>query len=434
MNGEPTGATAVIDLGAGWQDHQPGPDRPGLPAALRPLTALIAVALVLALGGAATGRRLDELAAITLSPQGDFQIIGDVLVVRDAGRLAGYSLDDGTQRWNIALPGTAGTGMTPAGTVPGLMVTEMQDTATNRRTTYAVDVVAGAIRWQDGLPMTPLADVAVAIWSTGEDRASMQVTVRDLRTGGPRWSAQNVLPAIDYTAAFRDQGQVQIWTLQTTGELTSHDLRDGRVLHRHRVDLGGAVPVDLNIIGDELVLETVAGDAKTTARYSTADLTPIPLTAPFVRRTDCGAFWCVSSQSPELDPADNPVEVVDKATGVVRQRFAGGSFVVATPLGLLVAGPEPSATGGAPATALLDASTARPLLDVTGWDVYLAYAASATVLVRGAGPGPGQVAWLTPDGLDLAQLPVPLERCAFSARAVACPRPLGMLTIWRLTG
>ncbi|GIF96546.1 outer membrane protein assembly factor BamB family protein [Catellatospora citrea] len=432
MNGEPTfGTTAVIDLGAGWQDHQTGPARPGLRAAvLRPLAAVAAVILMLALGGGAPARRLDELAAISLSPQGDFQIIGDMLLVRDVDRLAGYSLDDGMQRWKIKLPGTAGSGLAPAGNVPGVMVTEMQEAATNRRTTYAVDVGTGSILWQDGLPMMTLADVAVAIWSTDTDKTSMQITVRDVRTGRQRWSVQNVLPAIDYPALIRSEAELPIWTLQSTGELTARDLRDGRVLRRHRIDLGRAVPADLSVSGDELILETALDGKNTTARYSTADLAPIPLTAPYVGRTDCGAYWCTQSQSAE-QTNPSPVDIVDKATGVVRRRFVGGSFVVPTPLGLLVAGPELDGSGP-PAVALLDAATARPLFDVTGWRVYLTFAASGAVLVRGTGRGPGQVAWLTPGGLDLAQLPVPVERCVFAARAVACPRPTGTLTVWRL--
>ncbi|WP_186315500.1 PQQ-binding-like beta-propeller repeat protein [Catellatospora sichuanensis] len=433
MNGQPTsGASAVIDLGAGWQQQQPGSDRPRPRAVQRPLTAAVAVALVLALGGAAPARRLDELAAITLSLQGDFQIVDEVLLVRDADRLAGYSLDDGTQRWNIALPGMAGSGMAPAGTVPGLMVTEMQDKLTGHRTTYAVDVATGAIRWQDDdLSLTPLADVAVAITPTGEDLAFAQITVRDLRTGRPRWSAQNVLPAVNHLALLAGPGPMPIWTLQTTGELSERDLRDGRLLRSHRLDLGEAVPVDLSIVGDELILETVLGDTKTVARYSTADLAPVPLTAPFVRRADCGAYWCTSSLSAELGPTADPVEIVDKATGVVRRRFAGGSLVVPTPVGLLVVGPEPRGRG-LPATALLDAATAEPLADLTGWNVYLDYPGTVTVLTRGTGPG--QVAWLRPGGLDMAQLPVPVDRCVFAPRAVACPHPAGVLTVWRRTG
>ncbi|WP_196279293.1 PQQ-like beta-propeller repeat protein [Catellatospora vulcania] len=434
MNGEPTtGTTAVIDLGVGWREHHPPPDRPNIRALVRPLAAVAALVLLLALGGAAPARRLEELATITITGQGDYQIVNETLLVRDADRLSGYSLIDGTQRWNIALPGTADSPMTAGSTVPGLMLTAMTDKITGRVTTYAVDADTGVIRWQGDRAMYPLADVAVGIWSPDDtDRFSTQVSVRDVRTGQPRWSAQQVLAAIDYQALARDQDQVRIWTLQSTGELIERDLRDGRVLRSHRLDLGTAVPVDLSIIGDEFVLETALGGVKTTARYATADLAPIPLTAPYVRRVDCGGYWCVSSQPADSGPAENPVELVDKATGVVRRRLPGGSVVIPTSLGLLVADADPL-PAGYPAKALLDAATARPLLDLRGWDLYTDSAASATVLVRGAGHNPVQVAWFTPGGLDLSQLPVRAEGCAFSARATVCPREPGTLGVWRLT-
>lgn len=428
-----SGTTAVIDLGAGWREQPSESDPAGGRALLRPVAAAVAAVLVFALGGAVPARRLQELATIAFTEQGDFQIVDDLLLVRDADRLAGYRLADGARAWDMPLPGMAGSALTPTTAVPGMILTEMQDTATGRRTTYAIDVVAGAIRWQDELPVTPLGEVAVTIWSPDQDRTSLQVTVRDLRTGQPRWNTREVLPAIDYPAAIRGRGLIPIWTLDHDGELTERDLRDGTVLRRHRLDLGEAVPTDLNVLGEELTLETVLDSVKSMARYTTADLAPVALTAPYVFRADCGVYWCTSSMPTTDEPAANPVAIVDKATGEVRRSFAGGSLVVPTPLGLLVAGPEPSGNG-LPVQALLDPATARPLADLTGWDMHMGSTASVMVLIRGKGPQ--QVAWLTPGGLELTQLPSALSvsRCAFAPRIVVCPRDADGLTLWRVTG
>ncbi|MEU7822504.1 hypothetical protein [Catellatospora sp. NPDC049133] len=425
--------TAVIDLGAGWRQQPSERDQPGTRTLLRPVAAAVAAVLVFVLGGAVPARLLRELAAIAFTAQGDFQIVDDLLLVRDADRLAGYRLDDGAQAWSMPLPGAAGSGMTPTAAVPGMILTEMQDRATGGRTTYAIDVVAGVIRWQDGLPVTALGEVAVAIWSTGQDRTSMQVTVRDLRTGQPRWDMREVLPAIDFSATVGGRGPIPIWTLGRAGELTERDLRDGTVLRRHRLDLGGAVPTDLNVLGDELTLETVLGGVKSTARYTTADLAPVVVTAPYVFRTDCGAHWCTSSLPTTDEASSNTVAIVDKATGEVRRSFANGSTVVPTPLGLLVAGPQPRGNG-LPVLALLDAATARPLADLTGWDLHMGPATSVTVLIRGKDNR--QVGWLTPGGVELTQLPaaVPVSRCAFAPRIVVCPGDAGGLTLWRVTG
>ncbi|MFC7245802.1 hypothetical protein ACFQO7_25280 [Catellatospora aurea] len=425
--------TAAIDLGAGWRQQPSERDNPGTRRMLRPVAAAVAAVLVLALGGAVPARLLRELAAIAFTAQGDFQIVDDLLLVRDADRLAGYRLDDGAQAWSMPLPGAAGSGMTSTAAVPGVILTEMQDRATGARTTYAIDVVAGVIRWQDGLPVTALGEVAVAIWSTGQDRTSMQVTVRDLRTGQPRWDMREVLPAIDFSATVAGPGPIPIWTLGRDGELTERDLRDGTVLRRQRLDLHGAVPTDLNVLGDELTLETALGGVKTTARYTTADLAPVALTAPYVFRADCGAHWCTSTL-PTTDEADTTtVAIVDKATGEERRSFPNGSSVVPTPLGLLVAGPQPRGNG-LPVLALLDAATARPLADLTDWDLHMGSATSVTVLIRGRNPR--QVGWLTPGGVELTQLPVAVlvSRCGFAPRIVVCPGDAGGLTLWRVTG
>ncbi|GAA2395620.1 hypothetical protein Cme02nite_55950 [Catellatospora methionotrophica] len=427
-----TGTVAVIDLGVGWREPHPATERPSTRRLLRPLAGAVAVAMMFALGGAARGRQLEELATIAFSPAGDFQIQNDMLLVRDADRLAAYSLADGTRRWDIALPGTRGTSMNSTPTVPGLMVTEMEDRETGRRSTYAVDVDTGAVLWQAEEMLSPYGEVAVAMWSTDQDRGSTQVVVRDVRTGQPRWSAQQVLPAIDYSTMLPDREPMRVWTLQATGELAERDLRDGRVLRRQRLDLAGAVPVDLVAFDGRLIVETRRGEQNTTALYSTADLSPILSTAPLVQRSDCGAFWCATSQPVDLQPTTSPMEIVDKATGLVRQRFPAGSFGMPTPAGLIVGSPEPGPTG-LPAIALLDPATASPLFDVTGWDVYLVSTASTTVLARNIGTGPGQVAWLTPDGLDMAQLPVPADRCKFSPRVAACRSGPDTLTMWRRT-
>ncbi|WP_203694931.1 outer membrane protein assembly factor BamB family protein [Catellatospora coxensis] len=423
--------TAVIDLGAGWRQQPSERDHPGARTLLRPVAAAVAAALVFALGGAVPARRLQEVATVALTAQGDFQVLEDLLLVRGGDRLAGYNLTDGSQRWDLPLPGTAGGPIMPVEAAPGMILTAMEDAATGRRTTYAVDVAAGVVRWQDELPMMALGDVAIAVWSPGEDRTDTRITVRDVRTGQQRWTVRGVLPALDYPAVIRGRDTMPIWTLQTGGELTERDLRDGRVLRRLRLDLGAAVPVNLSISGDELIVETVLAGVKTTARFATADLSPVALTAPYVFRTDCGAHWCTTSRPAAGGPVDETGAIVDKETGEVRGRFAMGSIIVPTPLGLLVAGPEPRGDG-LPVTALLDPATARPLADLTGWDLYSGSTVGVTVLLRGRTHR--QVAWLTPGGLELTQLPVPPARCAFAPRAIACPAAANSVTVWRVTG
>lgn len=423
--------TAVIDLGAGWRQQPSERDHPGARTLLRPVAAAVAAVLVFALGGAVPGRRLQEVAVIALTPQGDFQVVGDLLLVRGADRLAGYGLTDGARRWDLPLPGISGGAMTPAMEAPGMVLTTMQDTATGRQTTYAVDTVAGVVRWQDELPMMALGDVAVAIWSPGEDRTDMRVTVRDVYTGQQRWSTQGVLPAIGFRGPGRSQDAMSVWTLQPGGELIERDLADGRVLRRHRPELGAAEPVDLNVLGDEVVVESVLDGVKKTARFATADLAPVALTAPFMIRTDCGAHWCTTTHPATEQTADDMLEIVDKATGEVRGRYATGSLVIPTPLGLLVAGPEPNGDG-LEVVALLDPVTARPRADLTAWDFYQGSTVAVTVLLRGRGPR--QVAWLAPDGLELTQLPVPPDRCVFAPRTIVCPAAADSVTLWRVTG
>lgn len=420
-----TGEPVVIDLGTGWREPLPEDLRPRRPVRLTALG--LALALAVVLGGAAPYPGPRELGRIALTTTTDaFQIIGDQLVVQDGARLSGHRLTDGTPLWSVPVPPSSG-GASLRSPVPGTVLVSLQD-GRGRPYTAAVDTARGVLLWEAEAAQAPIGGTADAV-VLQDERGDSGFTVRELSTGRVRWSGRGMV-TVDPDRAAAAEGPLSLWVLSASGTVTEHDLRDGRVLRTGVAEVGQGDPRYLLALGGELLIDYAVDGVSRQVRLDRRSLAPVPPERPFVRRLDCGAYWCVVSQL-LMEPAEIPMEVVDKVTGAVVHRMAADRLVEAGRWGLLQAEPQPGVRG-LPLATLIEPGTGRLLAELTGWELLLDQPRPVELLVRGPSDGPVQFARLTPAGLEaVAELPGRVGRCAFAQRVLVCSVENDRLTLWR---
>lgn len=431
----PDRGAVVIELGGDWRDPLPEPGGTAAAVLARRALALLAVLLSGALGGAAPSPvHVTELARYPVSTPDrlGLQIVGDLALVHDADQLTAYGVADGARRWRLPLPASGQVGFLTDPASPDVALASWRDPVSGQPHTAAVDLVHGSVRWEQPRLLAPVGDLAVDVTSAADAQGAV-FAVRDLRTGRPRWSTRpGELATVEYESVAG--GEPIAWTLTPEGVATAHDLRDGRVLRSGRLPVAGLTVREVGAGGGELVVDIVTASGEfAQVRFDAETFASVPITALWVSRYACGEFWCQEAR--DLDGrVSYGIEVVERATGVVRHRLPTGTYAMPVEAGLLlVLGPHDGAIG-VRARTLVDGRTGRVIAELSGWELPTQQPQPVSALARVVADR-WQVAWLDATGPEVvAELPAAVRRCALGPRSIICALEGNGLTLWRLRG
>ena len=474
---------AVIDLGEDWAPPADS-ERPLRQISPRVPLALLSLVLVALLGGSALPRyTMVSLFSVPLATNGAYAIGSDAVYTERDGEITGYRLPGGARRWSAEV-GHPVDALQP---IPeaGVVLAEYGTGEDGWGGVVALDARTGRVRWRDDRArVESSSDPHHLLLSTpGEMPADSgwmgapgEVRVVDTATGHTIWSRRPTLGSVWAASGAPAEPGAPLWAVFDTGDGETEvlDAATGAVAGRAKlspptgimsgetgnasngsdasggivfgsdgqmmrvevdpatgavVSSGAVVSIVANrgIIGDRLFSVFWDGAGSLLDAYDLPTLAHewgvrLPIRAYTV--TDCGTLLCAYSF--------NSMAGIDPRTGSVKWNNQMLRGVYPLPGGRLLA---ESANDALP-SAVLDASSLRPLLTLTRWehvggigDRILMARDDASVLRTWFGE-------LDPAGPSLrvfgSATGVLADQCVHSDTYLVCPTTKNQLRLWRL--
>ncbi|WP_144122517.1 PQQ-binding-like beta-propeller repeat protein [Catellatospora sichuanensis] len=426
----------IIELGEDRADPDPatGPRAPA--RYLRPVALAVVLLLTGAIGAAApVTPMLTQVAVLALGDAGEMRVdvvdpLRDLLVVRSDDALSAYEMDDGSLRWRLPHAMGRQRSIVAVPQVPDVLVVT-EDFADGGTYVAAVELETGAVRWSTrhdvwvvGAYALESTDFTVPDGETSQATpAPMGLTVRELSTGRVRW----VLRGTPFAAA--DEARLEAWSVSLHGEFTVYDLGSGRALRTGAVAFPPGTPQFATVYGGMLVLSArLPNGENLETRYDTRTLRVIAAPVSPLRFA-CGDYVCEVGDDGGVR---TPLAVLDRDTLTVRYRLPPDVHLIPSAQGAITVRADGSAVLGAPADRLIDLDDGHPLLDLTGWEVQLAFDGSGEALLVRRTPDGVQLARIEDGQVRLLGTLPPVQRCFNTRQRVACVYDGNRLGVWSI--
>jgi outer membrane protein assembly factor BamB len=475
--------------------------RRSLPLPSRWLAVPVALAVAwFGLAGAtasgSTGLTVLSSVPVTIGAQhavaGDGLYVAEPAVTGGGGQITAYGLRDGRRRWSVQV--TLPSSVFSFAAADGVLLASVNLPGFPGDLTVALDEQTGRTLWGSSDVFQALIppdralltrafpmDLALVPGAPPIDQLGTEVAAVDLRDGRVAWRYQMMAGcehAIDAEpaagarmavlcpadpSALPGQAATPGTPVPVTqpvnaeqparselDELRTVDLATGQVDRSARLTLSVAVPPNplatlrlagapirpvLSVAAGRILVGTAGDNARGTVTlnvYEPASLRPLwtrEMSDADYGATPCGGQLCLTD--------GYGLAVVDPGTGTVRWHTAERAFT--QPPGALASRLLVAPLDGAH-TALVDAGTGRPVLDVNGWRAVSGGPGSLPVFAHWQ-PQPDGRAWfatvtMDPPGLHLIGYApdVLQDRCTIDGDYLACQTLTQTLRVWRYRG
>jgi hypothetical protein len=426
------GGPVIIELGLdrGEPDTYASPTRSTYPSWFGPMVVAVLVLLSAAASAAPPPPPLSSLISLQVSPADSYAVTDSgQLLAQTLGTLSSYDLSTGRLNWRS---GTSAPTYRLR-TTGGVVLLRPWALGADEPSTLAVSEATGVPRWQrsgsvvtiTGSPAL-LAVSGVRSLSGSGRRVQGPVESIDPRTGAGRWTVDVPSTAVLLGVPGLPGGPPRMLLVHDNRTMALHDLSTGRLLASAPLPPADYGPGNPTVSGGLIVLRHPGAWESQISAYD-----PVTLATRWVRSAagateadPCGPLTCL------VGPYG--VRAVDPATGQQRWYRAGWRAVEQRGNLLLAYG---SIAGLADPIGLIDARTARVLVDLRGWRpltsqgggdhmlVTRTVDAGARTMVAVATPGSGQPR-------PLADLPPGTGDCQGAAERLICRSTSGRLNVW----